>query len=1123
MKKIILHSGLLLAAISLIVVSCVQQEYDIEELNTEMTIGAAGLGIPLGSTQQLKIQDFLDSNDVSILSKDESGVFSIKIGDSLSLSDNIPDLSQMVNIDGVEFSQPYTFSMEALNQDISTEAMAIESTFSLGEGSLMDELKMDPISMKSSVASGLAGIMPSDDQLSLHLEDMEYIKDNLYAKDLLGALSMGDGEISIPDGILPEKKLETKEYEMEINITLPDGIKSVSEISLNPDAKVKCSLSIEDPFLTKGKIVPAIDIDLSALLEIEGSEDPIHLSDLVLSDANGFTASKTYDVTAFNIDPSEWDGNTLSANKKVSISGGVSVSGAATTKAALDASENMKLDLQVTYIDMNIDNVRLEMNPIEVEESVEISLEVPEVTLPEEVKRVGKISISSESEVSFTIAPKNIIPGVGLKMSSLEFVFPEGLEVEGADADGVLKLASDVDLSTPYTDNLKIKSMTLGDPVGGKISYAEDIKVSIKCVADGTIDTKTLPKDKSEDMTVDTGVEIGLVIDDCEIFTNKVSKSVTTEPEEFVVEFPGEAADFGTFVVTPQGEPKVEIMVNIPETSLEIEIAQEGIEIVLPQMLVLKDVDPSLNYDQQKHSLTLKGELPPKITLPVKELVVTPEKDENGKYVAKGEFSVSGNIEIPESTVYGSELDDLVSSGIALSINIPAMSAAEVSVSEYSFGVSEEESFVLLSAKDLPKELVEISNVEIDETMLKVAIAAENLPDFGEESSINVDVLVTLPDIIVPNEIALKGEFKNGKFSQEIEIEDLDLSGIDFSEGKDLEAEVIISGGVYVTNPTIDMEELSSEDIKLDLSASISDIKVLKLEGKVDYKIDDITESVTLSDLPDFLRSDDVCLDIDNPRIVLDVTTNVGIPIVGTLNLVSYKGGVVIPGADIEVDLDLPFTESADKVTTTTLWIAGDNSGAPADVQFVEANLANIIKAVLDSIVISVAGGTDPATTSVVETTADYILDLKYELVVPLAFGEDMKFALSDTIDVSEAGIGNILKMGDIQLIGEITNTFPLNFEISALLLDSDDQILDTEPVSQKILPCKSDGSASHTPLKLELIAKEGTDMTKLAKIKVSFEITSRNVAGIPITEESYIQAKLGVNLPKGITLSNQE
>jgi len=407
--------------------------------------------------------------------------------------------------------------------------------------------------------------------------------------------------------------------------------------------------------------------------------------------------------------------------------------------------------------------------------------------------------------------------------------------------------------------------------------------------------------------------------------------------------------------------------------------------------------------------------------------------------------------------------------------------------------------------------------------MLKVAIAAENLPDFGEESSINVDVLVTLPDIIVPNEIALKGEFKNGKFSQEIEIENLDLSGIDFSEGKDLEDEVVISGGVYVTNPTIDMEELSSEEVKLALSASISDIKVLKLEGKVDYKIDDITESITLSDLPDFLRSDDVCLDIDNPRIVLDVTTNVGIPIVGTLNLVSYKGGVVIPGADIVVDLDLPFTESADKVTTTTLWIAGDNSEAPADVQFVEANLANIIKAVPDSIVISVAGGTDPATTSVVETTADYILDLKYELVVPLAFGEDMKFALSDTIDVSEAGLGNILKMGDIQLIGEITNTFPLNFEISALLLDSDDQILDTEPVSQKILPCKSDGFASHTPLKLELIAKEGTDMTKLAKIKVSFEITSRNVAGIPITEESYIQAKLGVNLPKGITLSNQE
>ena len=1121
MKKLVLRSGLLLVAVSLFVVSCVNKEYDITELNKEMTIGASGLAIPLGSTKQLKVSDFLDSIDVSFLSKDESGAFSIKVEDSLSLSEYIPDLSDMISFEGVEFSTPYNFSLDGLNQDISTEAMSLDYDFSLGDEGIMKSLELEPVSIEEKISAGLVDLLPGEDELSLDLENMEYIKDHIYRKDAIAGLDIPAGvEVSIPEGLLPNTNLEKKTYELTINLTLPDGISSVSEVMLNPNAKVKCDLSVIDPFLTKGSIVPAIDIDLSSLLEIEGGDEPIHLSELVLNEGNNYTVSGTYDVTAFKFDPSEWEGTTLSITKNVDISGYVSLSGAATSKEALEASENMKLDLAVEFIDVNVENVTVEVEPIEVSESVKIEFDVPEFALPKEVKEIGKIKMSSESKVSFAIAAKNVVSGLDIEMATLKLAFPKGMEVEGADANGVLVLAENVDLSSKYEGSFNIKSITPSVAAGGKVGYHGDVEVLVECLAEGTVQTKSLPSDPSKDMVIETKVNADLAIADCEIVTNTVSMPISTEPVEFVVEFPGEVADFGTFVVTPKGNPQVEINIDIPETSLDINMADDGLVIEIPKMLVLGDVDPSIKYDEDAHTITLEGALPPQIVLPVKELVVKPEKGEDGKYVAVGSMSVNGAVEISETEVSATELDELITKGISFSVNVPAMSADKISVEEFSFEVQESEKFTLFEAGTFPKEIVEISDVDIAETKLKISLSAENLPDFGDESAINVDIQVTLPEVIVPNELSLKGEIKDGKFEQEITIEDLDFSGVDLSADKDLEMEVSVTGGIYVTNPSIALDELSAEEVSLNLAASLSDIKVLKIAGKVDYSMGDINESISLEDVPELFKNDDFCLDIDNPRIVLDITSNIGLPIIGTLSLTPYKNGAIVQNANMEVDLALPYSESSDKVKTTTVWIAANNSGAPADAQFIEARLSNLIKALPDSIVVSISGGTDVTKPVVVETTADYILDLKYKLEIPMAFGEDMRFALSDEIDVTEVGIGDILKMGEIHLVGWIENALPLNFNVSIELLDGDGNVLATEPVSQSIAACKRDGSATQSPLNLKIAAKSGTDMTKLAKLKVDFEITSKNVSGVPITTESYIQAKLGLNLPKGITLN---
>ena len=54
--------------------SCVRNEYDMNNLNTEVTIAQKGLALPLGSTKQIKISELLSQSGDNIISADENGI-----------------------------------------------------------------------------------------------------------------------------------------------------------------------------------------------------------------------------------------------------------------------------------------------------------------------------------------------------------------------------------------------------------------------------------------------------------------------------------------------------------------------------------------------------------------------------------------------------------------------------------------------------------------------------------------------------------------------------------------------------------------------------------------------------------------------------------------------------------------------------------------------------------------------------------------------------------------------------------------------------------------------------------------------------------------------------------------
>ena len=432
---------------------------------------------------------------------------------------------------------------------------------------------------------------------------------------------------------------------------------------------------------------------------------------------------------------------------------------------------------------------------------------------------------------------------------------------------------------------------------------------------------------------------------------------------------------------------------------------------------------------------------------------------------------------------------------------------------------------------DLPKEIKSVRNLVLNKDA-KVEITVSVKDPFISKGSLVPDVDVDLSEFLkiegVDGAINLSDlalDEKNGYTSTKVyNIQGLNIDFSEFTDKIDIVKKSTISGSISLTGGVTDRATLEkSSNMEFDLVVTFRDITIDKVEANVDYQLDAINQVVDLTSLPEILRSKDVCLDVYNPYIVLDLNTNTGIPLNVTLSLVPYKDGAPVPSSDMVAELVIPASESSDKSVSQKIWIGGINDGLGSDIHFVQANISNFLKLSPDSIHVSIEAGTDPAGISIFDATADYFVNMDYKLAVPLSFGPDFRVALSDTIDVSGAGIEDILQWNQVQLVGSVTNSLPLQFDIEILMLDASGAVIPAEQTKQTITSCNKDGSANVSPLDILLAAKSATSLSPLEKMKISFVIASKGVSGVPITDESYVQASLSVKLPKGITLGRNQ
>ena len=1157
-RSIFRHIAAALAGLPMLfaAASCVNKEYVIAEdkINLEVNVFQEGVVIPVGTTDVIKVKDLvsmLDEEYQQYLKAREDGVYSIYYADSYDFSDSLSVLKEMVKLDDIDFSQDIAFTLSDVDvSDVKIDAIAETFEERLTEAFGVPALSKGIIDGNYSYGAELY-------KYAIDPEDLKVDMETIHHKEILLSIPEGyvipeeyrnDDEISIdPTVTIPGVPVEIAEsfgpkfYELEFEMTLPEGVRSIEEIVMKENARLRVTLEMTQSLLTSGAINPYVDLDVSDIFHLtdESSSQLVGtnhiLADFVMP-ATGGVITKEYGIESVVLNDDDWryDGQgRLVLDKRIDLSviGTPIYDNVKTTTnhiANCGHTETV-IELYVEFIDFEIDYVKAAIDPVTVERTEVIELDLEPIDLPDGVSRVDYIELTDDSVIEFTVATENLerFEGLDLALETLEITFPEGVEVEGAVGRNLVY--TDIDLSEGFTDQIKIGRISLPEPVDGKITIGEIVEVKAKAVAQGVINTDDIPLGVADDakLTVKaSGVlevaDYAAVVEGYE-YPVAISRTIKEEVPEALLET-------GTVVVYPAGNPMITIDVTMPETALPLGPVKDGITITLPELLKLKNVPSGYNYDVASNTVTFVNDIPSHIELPIDRLVIDPVK-EGDKCYAMGDIKVDGTVGVGSCTVHKKDIEDLSAADprFVVKVQVPELVPSSFSLNQYSCNITEEVEVEIFQPGQLPDEIISIGRVELGDAYAEISLDASSLPDVGD-ASLELDFKVDLPDIIVLGEgvrdesgmIHIKGSLNKDKkiVLDPIKIDALDLSGIDISSEDAIVEKIAVDGAVTLSDLEIDPDEWMGEKHTVRFDAAIRNITVSKITGKVDYHMDQFGISVDLAELKSTINNDNfhTTIDLAHVHLAIDLETNLAISAMAEAEFIPYYDGEA--SESIKVTLEALKAASVDQPRKTRYWLGADSGCCPDGYTFKEVPILDLIRNLPDSVRMYLNAGTDPEQECELIPEADYILKADYALDVPLLIGEEFKFEFRDTLSGIDPIVSTIFQAGNLVLTGEIESSLPFELDLKARLLDVEGRVIDLEEGSgeQIIKGGNLDGSAVKTELYLKMAKKKGADLPEIDAVELNFK--ARSVGhGAPITEETYVKAVLQALVPEGVTV----
>ena len=325
-------------------------------------------------------------------------------------------------------------------------------------------------------------------------------------------------------------------------------------------------------------------------------------------------------------------------------------------------------------------------------------------------------------------------------------------------------------------------------------------------------------------------------------------------------------------------------------------------------------------------------------------------------------------------------------------------------------------------------------------------------------------------------------------------------------------ASLKFSGTCAVSQPRTDRDHHANapQDTKLHVTVIMRDIACKEIEGTFDYsrksqvtfQLGDLSAGMT-----DKLNPD-VRFDFIDPTILLDIESNITIPITGQLELAARQNKVKyaeVKGIPVVFPVAAPGASASKRIR-----LAKDPATIPGEDP-VALDFTSLLSKIPDDLLITANASTLSDRTATLRIGENYRVSISPQIIIPLYFGPETEVSLSRTVGLP-ARLGTMIQNNSFHVKGSIDNGFPLQLSFSLVMVDEDGTAL-TETVRQTL------AADASNDVELTIAKLPGADPTRLASAILSFE-----AGGIPesrpVKTDDAIQADLHIVIPGGIHLT---
>lgn len=426
----------------------------------------------------------------------------------------------------------------------------------------------------------------------------------------------------------------------------------------------------------------------------------------------------------------------------------------------------------------------------------------------------------------------------------------------------------------------------------------------------------------------------------------------------------------------------------------------------------------------------------------------------------------------------------------------------------------------LISVPRLPEELVDVKSITLSEdSHFEVTIS---LPDcLFTEGTLTPDFNVDLSEFFESND-AVDGmlhfdtplDESNGySVTRDYNLHKVVFDPRDFDPSTHtlmLHATVRVNGKCHFSGLKTTRERYNEvpATTRLLVQVILRTVDCVAFVGSYDYTVSNISTSVDVKGMmdgfKDVFETSDFSLQLTDPEILLDVTTNVPIPTRAHVDLTAWEGRIHY--AEIkDILIDFPYAEPGSTIHHG-IRLAGEAKHEEG-IDDIIVDFSKLISRIPDEIKVNASASTIPDRIAEVRFGNTYFIDMQPTLRIPFAFGPETHVSLRDTIAMP-AELGNILKDNTVVLAGEITNTLPLDVDMDLVMIN-DAGIMVTEAVTQHIA---ANGS-SNINIPLKNMVEDGIE--SLSKAVLSFRVQGTDDTR-PIKADDYLQATLRARVPGG-------